>query len=491
MVAAAMSLATLLAAPLAQVPDRTALVVSSGQSCTYADLEDVIARGAAALQSAGVGVGDRVAVLDSAGILTAAAVVAAAKVSAAATMMNVHLTAPELRALAEAAGCCAVGIAGDTYADTLADVLHGSVLAAHDINAAPLSPEPSITPAASAEALVLFTSGTTGTPKVVAIPTQALERRLEALALPLDATAPATVRMICVPLFHIGGLLGLLRNLRSGVTTVVQQRFDAGEWLRLVEQHRVGGAFLVPTMLRRILDHPELGHADLRSLTAITYGAAPAPAELIERAVAAMPWVAFSNTFGQTETLGGITTLSADDHRNPARIGSVGRPIPGVTIRIVDEDGDDVARGDVGELWVLSPQNAAPGWIHTGDLVHVDADGYLYVAGRLRELINRGGEKLSPDEVEAVLRSHPLITDVAVAGVPDVEMGERVGVAVVSTAPISLDDVHAHCRGALARYKLPELLVTVDELPVNALGKVVRARVVELFATAAEQAGAR
>jgi long-chain acyl-CoA synthetase len=145
----------------------------------------------------------------------------------------------------------------------------------------------------------------------------------------------------------------------------------------------------------------------------------------------------------------------------------------------------------VGELWVLSPQNVAPGWVRTGDLVRRDGDGYLYAAGRVRDVINRGGEKVSPEEVEAALRSHPHIVDVAVAGVGDAEMGERVGAVVVSSAPVTLEELRAHCRASLARHKLPELMTVVAELPVNALGKVVRPRVHELLATARQQAGAR
>jgi acyl-CoA synthetase (AMP-forming)/AMP-acid ligase II len=491
-VAAEVTLAKLLDSATAQVPDRVAIAVADGDSRTYAELAGVVDRCAAALRAVGARPGDRVAVLDSAGLLSTTAVVAAARIGAVATMMNVHLTANELRELAHVAGCSAVGIAGDGYEHALTDAIRGTAVGMRDIDAADVT-DPALPIAAGDDddAVVLFTSGTTGLPKAVAISSRALQQRIEALTLPLDPSAPPTVRMICVPIFHVGGLLGLLRNLRSGVTTVIQPRFDAGQWLRLVDQHRVGGAFLVPTMLRRILDHADLPAADLSSLTAITYGAAPAPADLIERAIAALPWVAFSNTFGQTETLGGITALTADDHRNPARIGSVGRPLDGVVIRIVDDGGDDVGNGDVGELWVLSPQNVAPGWVRTGDLVRRDGDGYLYAAGRVRDLINRGGEKISPEEVEAALRSHPRIVDVAVAGVADEDMGERVGAVVVASAPITLDELRAHCRDSLARYKLPELMTEVAEIPVNALGKVVRPRVRELLATAREQAGAR
>jgi long-chain acyl-CoA synthetase len=299
---------------------------------------------------------------------------------------------------------------------------------------------------------------------------------------PFDADAPPLIGMMCVPIFHVGGSLGLLGALYSGRTTVVQPRFDAGEWLRLVARYHISSAFLVPTMLQRILDHPDFATTDLSSLRAVYYGAAAAPVALVQRAMAALPKVAFANIFGQTETLGAYTTLTPDDHFAPERIGSVGRVLPGVEIRIVDPaTEEDVAPGEVGELWVLSDQNVRPGWLRTGDLARQDADGYIYPSGRLSDTINRGGEKFGPIEIETVLRAHPAIDDVAAAGVPDPEMGERVGVAVVTRAPLTADEVKAYCRERLAIYKTPELVVFVDDLPYSDTGKVVRRQLVELI----------
>lgn len=196
---------------------------------------------------------------------------------------------------------------------------------------------------------------------------------------------------MCVPFFHVGGALGVLGSLYSGNTTVVQDRFDAGEWLRLVQAHQVSSAFVVPTMLQRILDHPDFARTDLSCLVAIAYGAAVAPVTLVRRAMAALPNVAFANVFGQTETLGAYATLSPDDHRDPNRVGSVGRPLPGVDVRVVDPaTGIDVETGTVGELWVNTSQNVTDGWLRTGDLARRDADGYIYPAGRLTDTINRG-----------------------------------------------------------------------------------------------------
>jgi long-chain acyl-CoA synthetase len=262
----------------------------------------------------------------------------------------------------------------------------------------------------------------------------------------------------------------------------VQARFDAGEWLRLVEQYRVSSVFVVPTMLQRILDHPDFATADLGALDGLYYGAAAAPVELVRRGMEALPHVGFGNVFGQTETLGAYTTLTPDDHFAPERIGSVGRALPGVEVRVVDPDtGDDVPDGTIGELWVRSDQNVRDGWLHTGDLARRDADGYIYPSGRLTDTINRGGEKFGPIEIESVLRRHPAVADVAAAGVPDAEMGERVGVAVVATGAITAEEVTAFCRQHLAVYKTPEHVVFVDDLPYSDTGKVVRRRLVELI----------
>ncbi len=290
---------------------------------------------------------------------------------------------------------------------------------------------------------------------------------------------------MCVPSFHVGGMLGLIMTLYAGDTTVIQARFDAGAWLELVSNHRIASVFVVPTMLSRILDHPNFESTDLSSLRVVSYGAAAAPAALIERAMAALPRAGFANVFGQTETLGAYTTLGPDDHRDPRRIGSVGRPLPGVELRIVDPDTEaDVAVGEVGEIWMSGSQNVRGGWLHTGDWGRLDDDGYLYPAGRRSDTINRGGEKFGPVEVVTVLAEHPSIAEVAVAGVPDEEMGERVGVIVVvvegETTP-TVGELREWSRDRLAAYKLPEVVVIAEALPTNELGKLPRRAIVDLI----------
>lgn len=474
-----MNLGTIIDAAAVADPHRIALIID-GEAISYRTLDAAVRRCAAALTAAGVNPGDRVAVVDTASVLSIASLLGAARIGAIAALMNPALTSAEVQALLDKAGCCPVAVAGEAFLDRLP----GSTTA---LTATDLVADDAPVPSAAAEgadhaAMVLFTSGTTGLPKTVEIGTRQLSARLNRTSLPFAPDTPPVTVMMCVPYFHVGGSLGLLASLYSGNTLVVQQRFDAGEWLRLVSRHRVTGMFLVPTMLHRILEHPDFAAADLSSLAAITYGAAAAPTALMRKAIAALPNVAFTNVFGQTETLGTYANLTPQDHHDPARAGSVGRPLPGVQVRVVDPGtGADVQPGEVGELWVDSPVNTVAGWLRTGDLGRVDADGYIFPSGRLRDTINRGGEKFGPVEVEEALRSHPAVSDVAVAGVSDDELGQRVGAAVVARAPVTLEQLRAHCRDLIAYFKLPERLAVVDDIPYNATGKVDRRLLAELI----------
>jgi acyl-CoA synthetase (AMP-forming)/AMP-acid ligase II len=475
---------TILDAAAAREPARTALIID-GRSISYGDLEAAVQRCAAGLAANGIRANDRVAVVDGGSLLSIATLLAAMRLGAAAALMNPALTPPELHGLLRNAGCAAVAIAGEAYVNRLREAGAPTVLTVTDLLDQPPSaagPGEVLDDVADRDALILFTSGTTGLPKAVGITNRQLTRRIRGMAAPFRADAKPSIGMMCVPFFHVGGSLGMLGSLYSGNTSVVQKRFDAGEWLRLVSEHRVTTAFMVPTMLQRILDHPDFASTDLTSLVAIAYGAAAAPINLVRRAMDALPHVAFANVFGQTETLGAYTTLMPDDHRDPARAGSVGRPLPGVEVRVVDpETGNDVEAGTVGELLVNTTQNVTEGWLHTGDLARQDPDGYIFPSGRLSDTINRGGEKFGPIEVEEAMRSHPAVVDVAVAGIADGELGQRVGAAVVTRAPVTLEELRSHCRELIAYFKLPERLAVVDQIPYSATGKVSRQQIAALI----------
>ena len=465
-------------------------MVHGDETWAYSDLAEAVAGSAVRLATEHVDPGQRLPVVASSSPLTLVAVLAAARFGAAGAALNPQLTVEELGRLVELAGLARVGVTDGRHANVLRTALgaSGTVLTGIELPVTATGPTPEPVGDDEDEALVLFTSGTTGLPKAVPMSHGTLAGRIRSWCGPFDAQAPPTVRLMCVPMFHVGGLLGLLMSLYSGHTTVIQPRFDAGEWLELVERHRVDAVFLVPTMLGRILDHADFGRTDLSSLRSVAYGAAPASPDLVVRATEALPHVAFSNVFGQTETLGAYTALTADDHRHPVRRTSVGRALPGVRLRVVDPDsGEDVPAGEPGELWVQSAHNVRPGWLRTGDLARLDADGYVFPVGRLSDTINRGGEKLGPIEVETVLRAHPAVADVAVAGVPDADLGERVGAAVVARDAVTPDELRAYCVQHLARFKVPDALVLIDRIPYDDLGKVRRRSLAALITGSAER----
>jgi acyl-CoA synthetase (AMP-forming)/AMP-acid ligase II len=476
------NISTIIDAAAATDPDRAALI-TDGRTISYGELADAVQRCADRLCACGVS-GKRVAVVDVGSLLSVATTLGAARIGGAAALINPALTPQEIAGLLANAECADVGVAGQAYAGRLVEAGAAKALTATDLlsNGRVAAP-PTAHDVGDRDALVLFTSGTTGLPKAIGITQRQLNARITGVTTPFRADVAPTVTMMTVPYFHVGGAIGTLGSLYSGNTYVVQDRFDAGEWLRLVAEHKVTSTFLVPTMLQRILDHPDFGDTDLTSLVSIAYGAAAAPITLVTRAMAAMPDVAFANVFGQTETLGAYTTLAPDDHRNPGRVGSVGLPLPGVEVRVVDPDtGIDVEAGSVGELWVNTSAHVGEGWLHTGDLARLDADGYIYPSGRLKDTINRGGEKFGPIEVEDALRTHPAVSDVAVAGVADDEMGQRVGAAVVASTPVTLDDLRSHCRELIAYFKLPERLIIVDQIPYSVTGKVNRRTLATLIA---------
>jgi long-chain acyl-CoA synthetase len=462
-------------APLEAVPDRVALAVG-GEVLTYRQLERRTRQAASSLVAAGVQAGDRVALVNLGSALSVATIFGAARVGASAAQMNAYLTPGELGQLAELVGA-RIGVAGTRYASGLRSVIDGPVLVEDDVfdDKDDDTTGPATVGGTDDTALVLFTSGTTGLPKPIAISHGVIADRLAFYSRPIDPDSPQVVDMMSAPIFHIAGTLGLFISLHQGKKMVLLPKFDAGEWLTLVEEHRVNQTFVVPTMLRRILDHPRFASTDLSSLKALSYGAAAAPVELVRRAVDALPDVDFSNTFGQTETLGAYAALTPEDHRRGDRFDSVGRPLAGVEVRIVDsESGRPVAPGQVGEFMVRADQNTTTEWLHTGDTGRQDDEGYLYLVGRLSDTINRGGEKFGPIEVEEVLRTHPSVVDVGVVGLPDPDLGERVGAVVVASQPVGAEALVDHCATTLATFKVPEYLEFTDELPISVLGKLDR-----------------
>lgn len=340
----------------------------------------------------------------------------------------------------------------------------------------------------TAPAVLLFTSGTTAEPKAA---TLAHDQLLAYIfnTVEFASAGDDEAVLVAVPPFHIAGVAAILSSTYAGRRVVPLPHFTPETWLELTAREHVTHAFVVPTMLARIVaqleQHPDV---DVSSLRHLAYGGSRMPTPVLERALTLFPDAAFVNAYGLTETSSTVCILGPDDHRaaqhstDPtvrARLGSVGRPVPGIEVRIVD--GEIQVRGDQvsGEYVGQGSRRDADGWLQTGDRGHLDADGYVFVEGRGDDTIIRGGENLAPAEIEDTLLRHPAVAGAAVVGLPDEEWGERVAAMVVARPgqAIDPDALLAHVREHLGSLKTPEAIVITDELPHTATGKVLRREV--------------
>lgn len=482
MVSAPMTLADLLGPALAVVPDRPAVVVQD-EVVSYADLDVLSDRVRASLLDAKMEPSQVAAIVDRGSVFGVAALVGVARAGAVSAQVNPGLTSGEMSSLFNLVNARAA-LTTNELRQEVAGAIDGPLITPSDLPSGRAGA--TVLDQDGGPALILFSSGTTGLPKPVEISNAVISDRLRYYGAPVDSEV-ARVDMMTVPVFHIGGSLGLLITLYSGRTMVIMPEFRAAEWLRVAEKYRVRQTFVVPTMLRRILDDPAFPSTDLSALEDLSYGAAPATIDLIQRALEALPKVNFMNVFGQTETLGAYAALGPVDHRNRTHLDSVGQPFPGVEVRIVEVGTDrDVPDGEVGEVWVKAAQNVTGDWLPTGDLARRDADGYLYVRGRTKDTINRGGEKISPTEIEESLRDLPGVMDVAVAGLPDPDLGEKVGALIVAEG-VDEAAVARHCEGRLARFKRPAAIVFCDHLPYNTFGKLPRRAVADAIQAAIQR----
>ncbi|MBK3565122.1 class I adenylate-forming enzyme family protein [Streptomyces sp. MBT62] len=339
-------------------------------------------------------------------------------------------------------------------------------------------------------AVVLYTSGTTAEPKA------ALLRHRHLLAYVLNTQEFASAEegdasLVAVPPYHVAGLMNLLTNLYSGRRLVYLSAFDAGEWLATARREQVTHALVVPTMLARIVAEVAADDAGTPTLRSLAYGGARTPLPVVERALRIFPGTGFVNAYGLTETASSVAVLGPDDHRealasaDPAvrdRLGSVGRPLPGVEIEIRGEDGKPVGTGETGLVFLRGDQVSgeyggrtaldADGWFPTRDRGRLDADGYLFIEGRADDTIIRGGENIAPAEIEDVLVAHPGIVEAAVIGVPDPEWGQRIVAVVVGEGDPA--EVRQWVRDRLRSSKTPDTIVFRAELPKTETGKLLR-----------------
>jgi long-chain acyl-CoA synthetase len=377
-----------------------------------------------------------------------------------------------------------------------------SLTTAMGIAAADMIPQMSVSeqntePSASEGSDVVFqvyTSGTTGRPKGALL----THRNLLALRAPGYAAGlkwfPNTEDAILVvlPVSHIAGTAYALFGLYGGGRVVIAREFDPRQTLSLIEVEAITHVLLAPAVLKQVLEHPAVTSTDFSRLRYITYGASPIPEALLERALGIFG-CDFIQMYGMTETAGGVVALSPEDHRsgNADRLRSAGRAMPGVEVVILDDGGRVLEAGHIGEVAVRSaavmagywhqPEATAEvmvgeGWLRTGDIGRMDADGYVFLLDRTKDVIISGGENIYPAEIENAIFGHPDVADVAVIGVPSERWGEEVMALVVprpGTAP-DLDSIARWARTRVAGFKVPKRLSLVAELPRNAGNKVLR-----------------
>jgi fatty-acyl-CoA synthase len=410
--------------------------------------------------------------------------------------VNYRLADADLRALVARTAPSLV-VVDDDMAPRLAGIKGANLVARSAFEAEFLSADPGETePLPEPEqdiAVLLFTSGTTGEPKAAVLRhanlTSYVMSTVELLGAAEDEAA-----LVSVPPYHIAGLSAVLSSAYGGRRIVYLPAFTAQDWVATAAREGITHAMVVPTMLDRILDEMARTGETLPSLRALSYGGGRMPEPVITRALEMLPQVGFVNAYGLTETSSTIALLGADDHwkalasDDPAvrrRLGSVGRPLPSVTLEIRREDGSVCAAGESGEIHVRGDQVSgeylhrkaidSDGWFATNDGGWLDEAGYLYVEGRLDDIIVRGGENISPGEIEDALRAHPLVADVAVLGIPCVQWGEKIGAVIVSRGKVpdaaALAD---HVRARLRSTKTPEAWFFRESLPYNETGKLLR-----------------
>ncbi|MGQ9367053.1 class I adenylate-forming enzyme family protein [Azospirillum sp. ST 5-10] len=504
-----MRLEAILFAHALRTPDKEAIVCGD-RRLTYADLVANVRAAAAGLQRAGLGVGDRIVLYLPNGTEFVELLYAAIAMGAVAIPVTTRLTLKELAYFCEDSGASVVafaaangegvrtvlearpGLQGIAVGGECAGALSYAALAA-------VPPEPlPVLPVEHDECLIMYTSGTTGRPKGVVL-THANLLVNHGFMNAVDWGIGAGDRyLVASPLAHRAGLGRVMNAMTLGGTIHVAVSFDPDRIIDTIEREAVTVFGMVPTMCRMLMPSLERDPARCRSLRRIVVTGEAFPVELKQRLIRLLPEVRLVSFFAMTEA-GAVTNLShAEQFSHP---GSVGRPIPGVETRIVDAEGGEVATGEVGELLVRCgrpgaftvmkgyfnrPEDTAKairdGWFHTGDMARREADGYLTIVDRKKDMILSGGFNIYSKEVELTILQMAGVADAAVVGVPDPVFGEAVAAFVEpapGTTPPTPDEIVAHCRDAIASYKKPKHVFYVDTLPRNAVGKVLKHRLAE------------
>ncbi|MDJ0644242.1 MAG: fatty acid--CoA ligase [Erythrobacter sp.] len=494
----------------AQVQGGTPAFTFGDEVITFAELNAGSNRVARALAALGVTKGERVAFLGKNHPLYFEALLGAAKIGAVMTPVNWRLAPPEVAYILD--NCQArVVFVGEGFADILTQVRTETPrveqvigIDAHDHEGSdyriwrdgfPADPVPDDI-GLDDDALQLYTSGTTGRPKgavmthgsILSSRDPAHEAEMRDWQQPVEGD----VTLLAMPCFHISGTGTGIGTMVAGTNSIVLPEYDPTKALDLIENYNISKIFLVPAAIQILLNHPRVPEVDFSRLKFVTYGASPIPLELMKQAMDVLG-CGFVQMYGMTETSGTIVALDPEDHvpEGSPRMRSVGKPLAGVEVKIIDDAGEEVPTGTVGEIATRSSKNMrgywnnpeataetidAEGWLRTGDAGYLDEDGYLYIHDRVKDMIISGGENVYPAEVENALYSHPKVADVAVIGVPHEKWGEAVKACVVAKdgEELSEADVIAHAREHIAGYKCPKSVDFIEALPRNPSGKILR-----------------
>lgn len=462
-----------------QAPDEPCLADATHELTNREFLERVLTA-AGALEGCGVGQGDVVALMLPNQVEFVVAMFAAWHLGAAVTPINPALTAKEAsHQLSDSRARVLVNTGGEALIDGVMP-LAVATLRQGMRHASPPVDDPTLL------ALLIYTSGTTGLPKGVMLDHANIESMTEMGQAGLKVTA-ADHCLLILPLFHVNGIVvSVLVPLSSGARVTIRRRFDIETFFADVERLRPTYFSAVPTIYTMLGALPVEVRPDVSSLRYGVCGAAPASAELLA-AFEARFGFPLVEAYGLSEGTCGSTLNPVDGLR---KAGSVGLPLPGQQIAIADDQGRHMPPGETGEVLVKGPnvmrgylnqpeataRTVVNGWLHTGDIGRIDADGYLSIVGRLKEMIIRGGENIYPKEIEDVLAEHAGVLEAAVVGAPDERLGEIV-IAYVSRRPgaaLTVEALAEHCTARLARHKLPAAIYLIDALPKNAVGKVAK-----------------
>lgn len=483
---------------------------------TYEELDDAVSRVAGRLLELGLRKGERVAALGTNSDAYLLLYLGCARAGLVHVPVNYNLVGGELSYIVNDARSAALfadpalGPAVDAVAGDLVGIAHRGTLrdgedATMDVLAWALTGEaPDLSHIQVADddlAQLLYTSGTTAAPKGAMMTHRAFVHEYVSCVVALDMKA-SDVPLHPLPLYHSAQMHAfLMPYLMLGATNHVVEKPDPTDVLERVERDGITSLFAPPTVWIALGEHPAFGTRDLTSLQKAYYGASIMPVPVLQRLREALPGVGFYNAFGQSEIAPLATVLRPEEHDE--RPDSAGRPVLFVEIKVVDDDGNDVTAGGTGEVLYRSPQLCtgywdkpeateeafAGGWFHSGDLVRIDAEGFIFVVDRVKDVINTGGVLVASREVEEALYTHPAVAEVAVIGTPHERWIEAIAAVVVTREDVTEDALLAHARERLAGFKLPKAVYFVDELPKNPSGKLLKRELRERFGGAGSAIG--